>query len=123
MLPRRDLIRQLAAVSAGAIAVPALFVPQPVPAAGNVLHVANVPIEPTADLFYTDEQGYFKSAGLNVDIQVLANGQNFVGGVTAGTSTSRHPRSRQSRLLASAGLRSSWWRRKQSAPPRRRPTS
>jgi NitT/TauT family transport system substrate-binding protein len=85
MLNRRDLIGRLVRASAGAAAVPALFASRAAFAADNVVHIANVPIEPTADLFYADEQGFLKGAGLIADIQVLANGQNFIGGVTAGT--------------------------------------
>lgn len=67
------------------VLVGAALVRTPAFAADAVLRIADVPIEPSSDVFYTDAQGYFKSAGLDVDIQVLANGQNFVGGVTAGT--------------------------------------
>jgi NitT/TauT family transport system substrate-binding protein len=49
------------------------------------LRVGDVPIEPGADIYYAQEQGYLKAAGLNVDIEVLANGQNFVGAVAAGS--------------------------------------
>ena len=82
MPTRRSAIRQLSALAAGAVAASsygrAAF-------ADTVLRVANVPIEPTADLYYADEQGFLKSAGLNVNIEVLANGQNFIAGVVAGT--------------------------------------
>lgn len=85
MVKRRDLLRLLAGATGGAIAGGPSWTALPATAAGTVLRVANVPIEPTSDLFYADQEGFFKSAGLNVDIDVLANGQNFISGVVAGT--------------------------------------
>jgi len=84
MLTRRHLVRQLIAASIGAVVTPSLP-GTPVFATDHMLHVADLPIEGVADLFYADQRGYFKSAGLDVSIDVLANGQNFIAGVVAGT--------------------------------------
>ena len=53
MLTRGDVVRQLAATSAGMLAARPAFA-----AADTIVRIANVPIEPTADVFYADEQGF-----------------------------------------------------------------
>lgn len=50
-----------------------------------VVRVGSVPNETAADMFYAKDQGFFKDAGLDVQVEVLANGQNLVGAVSSGT--------------------------------------
>jgi NitT/TauT family transport system substrate-binding protein len=85
--------------------------------AADALKVGGVPIEPAADIHYANEQGYFKAAGLNVNIEILANGQNLIAAVAGGAydiATSTIPAIAVARergigikLVAPAGIHSS----------------
>jgi NitT/TauT family transport system substrate-binding protein len=47
------------------------------------IRVLSVPVEAAADLYYAADQGFFKEAGLDVQIEVLAAAQNMVAVVAA----------------------------------------
>lgn len=51
----------------------------------TVLRIGTVPIEPAADILYGKDQGFFKDVGLDVQVDILANGQNLLGAVSSGT--------------------------------------
>jgi NitT/TauT family transport system substrate-binding protein len=51
----------------------------------TILRVGSVPVETAVDIFYAQEQGFFKDAGFDAEIEVLANGQNLLGAVSGGT--------------------------------------
>jgi len=51
---------------------------------GPVLNVGAMPIAGAAQVFYAQEQGFFKGAGLNVNLTVLPNGAAIVAATTSG---------------------------------------
>ena len=53
--------------------------------AADVLHVATGPTDSGAAVYYAAELGYFKSAGLDVQITSLASGAAVAAGVASGT--------------------------------------
>ena len=42
--------------------------------AGLTVHIATLPIESAAEVFYAKDMGFFAKAGLDVDIQTMQNG-------------------------------------------------
>jgi NitT/TauT family transport system substrate-binding protein len=51
----------------------------------TTIHVGTTGRETDAQVFYAQDLGYFKKAGLDVDIQILANGAAIAGAVAAGS--------------------------------------
>lgn len=68
-LRRIDALRVGLAAAAAPFAVPALASAQE-----NALRVGSIPIDPTAEPFYAEAQGFFKKAGLDVSITRFTNG-------------------------------------------------
>jgi ABC-type nitrate/sulfonate/bicarbonate transport system substrate-binding protein len=64
-------VRFLAAMALAAVALNTGHVAQ---ADDTTLKIATLPIDPTAAIFYAQELGYFKKAGLNVEISSFTNG-------------------------------------------------
>ena len=54
-------------------------------AQGRTLNVGAMPIAGAAQVFYAQEQGLFKAAGLDVNLTVLPNGAAIVAATTSGT--------------------------------------
>src|ERR1700733_4361915 len=77
MLPRR-----IAAVVLGAM-LGAL--PLHASADGSTINVAAMPIAGAAQVFFAQELGFFKAAGLDVHLTVLASGAAIVPATTSGT--------------------------------------
>ena len=58
----------------------------PAGAAGNVtLNVAAIPIDPSANVYYALQQGYFQSAGLDVHIIPMTSGPAVVAAIASGS--------------------------------------
>ena len=49
------------------------------------VRVVTVPIEGAADVYYAADHGFFRNAGLDVQIDTIAAGQNIVVGVSGGS--------------------------------------
>lgn len=75
---RREL---LAAAAALGCAVPANLraVEQP------SLRVATIPSDTGSDVYYAQDQGFFKAAGLDVQIDSISNGPDIIAGITGGS--------------------------------------
>lgn len=48
------------------------------------IHIGTTPIDAGAEPYYAQAEGYFKSAGINVDIQAMANGAVLAAAVASG---------------------------------------
>lgn len=51
----------------------------------TVVRVGSISTEPSADILYARDLGFFKDAGLDVQIDLLTNGGNLIGGAVSGT--------------------------------------
>ncbi len=49
-----------------------------------VIHIGTTPIDAGAQPYYAQAEGFFKSAGINVDIQAMANGSVLAAAVASG---------------------------------------
>jgi NitT/TauT family transport system substrate-binding protein len=58
--------------------------PTTVRAAGERIRLAAPALDGTALMFYADEMGFFKNAGLDVEVQAMANGEAVTAGLTGG---------------------------------------
>ncbi len=61
--------------------------PAPAPAdapASITIHIGSVAAETYAEVYYAQDLGFFKKAGLNVDIQTFASGGQVTAGVASG---------------------------------------
>lgn len=67
------------AATAGAVTVPAIV------HAADVLNVGIPPGDGAGSAFYADQLGFFKNVGLDVKLQVLANGPAIAAATTGGT--------------------------------------
>src|ERR1700722_8352787 len=76
MLPRRIAARVLGAVLAA--------LPLSAGADGTTINVAAMPIAGAAEVFYAQELGFFKAAGLDGHLTVLASGAAIVPATTSG---------------------------------------
>jgi len=65
----RALLLAAAVVAASALPAPSRAADAPI-----VLNVGTLPVDTSAVIFYAQDQGYFKAAGLTVNIQVMASG-------------------------------------------------
>ncbi len=54
-----------------------------------MIHVAVSGFEAHADVYYAQDLGLFKRAGLNVDIQQLQGGESIVAAIVAGRAANR----------------------------------
>ncbi len=72
------------ALSAGAAAGLAFAAPSWARAQETAIRVGAVPADFSGEVFYAVDQGYFKKAGLNVDLQVFTNGGAVAQAVLAG---------------------------------------
>jgi NitT/TauT family transport system substrate-binding protein len=67
------------------LALAPMGVPSPAAAqADNVIHVGVSPFEAHGDAYYALDQGYFKQAGLNIDIQQYQGGSAIVTAIVGG---------------------------------------
>lgn len=73
------------AVLALVLAALAAALPRHARADATAINVAAMPIAGAAEVFYAQELGFFKAAGLDVHLTVLANGAAIVPAVTSGT--------------------------------------
>ena len=72
-----------------ALTLAALFLFSPLSAAAQTepmetLHVGVLPAEISGCLFYGIDRGYFKRAGINIDVQIFTNGGAIAAGIAAG---------------------------------------
>jgi len=68
-------VRDLFFVASLATAFCASFAAAPARAADDpVVRVATLPIDPTAEIFYAQELGFFKKAGISVEVSTFTNG-------------------------------------------------
>jgi NitT/TauT family transport system substrate-binding protein len=78
MIARRTLLGAGASFAAlAALRGPAL-------AADPVVRIATLPLDASGSCFYADEQGFFKAAHLDAQIQTIANGGAIIAAVTSG---------------------------------------
>jgi NitT/TauT family transport system substrate-binding protein len=77
------IMRTLRAVAIAAFTLLAIAPPVQAQNSDNKIHVLAVAIDLYAGAYYAQAQGFFKQAGVDVDITTLANG-NVVGGALAG---------------------------------------
>ena len=80
----------------------------------SAVRIATIPIDQAADVFYADDQGFFKQAGLSVAITVLESGPAIIGAVAGGSAdfgnansgsvAEAHERGIPVRFVAPAGL-------------------
>ena len=76
-------VSALAALAAAAtIAVPAMA---QVPPASQAIKLATLPLDPSGEVFYAQEMGWFAKAGIDVDLQLLSNGAVILAGVAGGS--------------------------------------
>jgi ABC-type nitrate/sulfonate/bicarbonate transport system substrate-binding protein len=66
--------RFAAILSAALLLVPCAAAAQPSPKAPITIHVGAIPSEVAAELFYGVDMGFFKKAGLDVQIDFFNNG-------------------------------------------------
>jgi NitT/TauT family transport system substrate-binding protein len=71
----------LASLAAFALSVALV---SPVGAADTTLRVATTPIDVGAEVYYAQEMGFFKKAGLDVQIQTISNGGAIAAAVASG---------------------------------------
>jgi NitT/TauT family transport system substrate-binding protein len=64
----------------GSLAAPSARAAEP-----PVLRVATIPVDTAADVFYAEEKGFFKAAGLNVQIQPMTSGPVIAQAVVGGS--------------------------------------
>lgn len=77
------MLRSTALLLAGLL----LFAPLPATAQTEpteTLHVGVIPAEISGCLFYGIDKGYFKSKGLNIDVQLFTNGNAIAAGIASG---------------------------------------
>jgi NitT/TauT family transport system substrate-binding protein len=80
LLNRRAALAPFAAALAAAVlAGPASAAPAAIP-----LRVGAMPIDPSAEVFYAVEKGFFKDAGLDVNLTVMNNGAALLAAATGG---------------------------------------
>ena len=77
--------RFIGTITAVAILTMAIFARQVNAAEKTVLNVAAIPIDPSANVYYALEQGYFQNAGLDVRITPMTSGPAVVGAVASGS--------------------------------------
>jgi NitT/TauT family transport system substrate-binding protein len=56
-----------------------------IPADLTVVRVGSISTEPSADILYAREEGFFRDAGLDVQVDLLMNGGNLIPGAVGGT--------------------------------------
>jgi len=56
----------------------------PLAASAETLHIATTPIDVGAQVYYAQDMGFFKKAGLDVDIQTVSNGAAIASAVASG---------------------------------------
>jgi NitT/TauT family transport system substrate-binding protein len=105
------LLRAALAASAVLMLVPAAL---PAVAQDATLTIGTIPIDPTAEVYYAEAQGFFKKAGLNVTITPFASGGAIAAAVVGGavnigladsvSMTSAHARGVPLTYLAPAGV-------------------
>jgi NitT/TauT family transport system substrate-binding protein len=78
------LLRIAAIVAAMLFVAPGVATAQPTAKAPVTIHVGAIPAEVAAELFYGVDMGFFKKAGLDVDIQFFNNGSAIAAAVAAG---------------------------------------
>jgi NitT/TauT family transport system substrate-binding protein len=66
------------------IACALLLRPVPTVAEDAAIKIATIPIDGGAEVLYAQERGYFKKAGLNVEIQQISNGAAIAAAVASG---------------------------------------
>jgi NitT/TauT family transport system substrate-binding protein len=93
-----------------------VIVPQAAPAQSQdaTLTIGTIPIDPTAEVYYAQEMGFFKKAGLNVTITAFTSGGAIAAAVVGGavdigladsvSMTSAHARGVPLTYLAPAGI-------------------
>lgn len=74
--------RRLAALAA---TVALLWLPEAVRAQTATLKIATIPIDVGAEVFYAEDQGIFKKAGLDAQIQSITNGPAITAAVVSGS--------------------------------------
>jgi NitT/TauT family transport system substrate-binding protein len=62
----------------------AALLPTSVVAQTAPVRIASIPIDTGIEAFFADQLGFFKKAGLNIDLQVIANGAQVTAGVVSG---------------------------------------
>ncbi|HEV8020715.1 MAG TPA: ABC transporter substrate-binding protein [Candidatus Lustribacter sp.] len=77
-MPRQTLVSTLLGVLLAAL-------PLGASADGPAINVGAMPIAGAAQAFYAQEQGFFKAAGLDVNLAVLPNGAAIVAAATSGS--------------------------------------
>lgn len=77
LAPRRLLLSLLAAAAL-------LAPPYPGRAQETALTIATIPIDVGAEVFYAQDQGFFKKAGIDAQIQSITNGPAITSAVAAG---------------------------------------
>jgi NitT/TauT family transport system substrate-binding protein len=102
--------------SALALLAALLIAPQAAPAQSpdTTLTIGTIPIDPTAEVYYAQEMGFFKKAGLNVTITPFTSGGAIAAAVVGGavdigltdsvSMTSAHARGVPLTYLAPAGI-------------------
>src|ERR1700722_13410423 len=78
------VFRLIAAIAALLLVCPAPAVAQSAVKAPLTIHVGALPSEVAAELFYGTDMGFFKKAGLDVDIQYFNNGSAIAAAVASG---------------------------------------
>jgi NitT/TauT family transport system substrate-binding protein len=75
------------ALGAGALVLAIAFIPGPSPRAADLaaVKVATLASDTGADVYYAREQGFFKAAGLDVQIDALTSGAAVITGVLSGS--------------------------------------
>jgi NitT/TauT family transport system substrate-binding protein len=76
--------RLVAIVAAMLLIAPGLATAQPAPKVPVTIHVGALPAEVAGELFYGVDMGFFKKAGLDVDIQYFNNGGAIAAAVASG---------------------------------------
>ena len=51
----------------------------------ELMKVATIPSDTGSDVFYAQDQGFFKAAGLNVQIDTIASGPDIIAGISGGS--------------------------------------
>jgi NitT/TauT family transport system substrate-binding protein len=110
-MARSTIVRTLLAALAVFVLAPA---PAAVRADDAALAIGTIPIDPTAEVYYAQEMGFFKKAGLNVTITPFASGGAIASAVVGGavdigladsvSMTSAHAHGLPLTYLAPAGV-------------------
>jgi NitT/TauT family transport system substrate-binding protein len=50
-----------------------------------LVKVATIPSDTGSDVYYAQDQGFFKAAGIDVQIDIISNGPDIIGGISGGS--------------------------------------